>query len=136
MKLSITPVVGAKADVLFEDIKRTLRNGDLWRVNDDGKIYLQIPKTFGKHYCPQYFEKSDDPQDRNSTRLTLVYREQDPLCEPDPSLDPDNEHIARYISEMINHLFLHHRNEFSGIMIREEQKADIPDLPPLSRVLV
>jgi hypothetical protein len=100
----------ANPDSLFENIKETMRSGDLWRVGHDGRMQLKIPNAapLVKQYCPQHFERDENTDDKN--HLIFVYVDLDP--------DPDNnQDIARYVSEMTKLLVLDHLSDFRMIRI-------------------
>ncbi len=99
------------ADSLFENIKTTIyeRASDLWRVDHEDHLQLKIEGAapLVNSWSDSYFERKDDEFAINrNRRLVLMY------VDLDPSSDPDNEVIARYMSEMIKLLVLYHRGGF------------------------
>jgi hypothetical protein len=110
------------ADSLFENIKTTIREraSDLWRVDHEEHLQLKIEGAapLVDSWCDAYFERKDDEFAVNrNQRLVLIY------VDLDPSSDPDNEVIARYMSEMIKLLVLYHRDDFTMIRIEDRPTA-------------
>ena len=110
------------ADSLFEKIKTTIseRASELWRVDHEDHLQLKIEGAapLVNSWSDSYFERKDDQFAINrNRRLVLMY------VDLDPSSDPDNEVIARYMSEMIKLLVLYHRDDFTRIRIEERPTA-------------
>ena len=110
------------ADSLFENIKATIceRASDLWRVDHEDHLQLKIEGAapLVNSWSDSYFERKDDEFAINrNRRLVLMY------VDLDPSSDPDNEVIARYMSEMIKLLVLYHRDDFTMIRIEDKSTA-------------